>query len=93
MLAQTLPNLDSIPSLGAAGLIGAMWLWERRMSSQREKQLDDAHARILADKVQMDALIELVQQSTETLSKLAMQQDALMRRLEKPCDVRTKDSG
>lgn len=84
MLAQTLPSVDSIPSLGAAGLIGVMWLWERRQSSQREKQLDEAHARILADKVQMDALIELVQQSTETLSKLVLQQDALIRKLDKP---------
>ena len=83
MLAQTLPNLDTIPSLGAAGLIGVMWLWERRQSTQREKQLDDAHTRIMADKVQMDALIELVQQSTETLSKLALQQDALLRKLDR----------
>lgn len=83
MLAQILPAMDSLSSLGAAGLIGAMWLWERRQSSQREKQLDDAHARILADRVQMDALIDLVQHSTETLSKLALQQDALLRRLEK----------
>ena len=83
MLAQILPATDSLSSLGAAGLIGAMWLWERRQSSQREKQLDDAHARILADRVQMDALIDLVQHSTETLSKLALQQDALLRRLEK----------
>ena len=83
MLAQTLPAFDSVSSLGAAGLIGVMWLWERRQSTQRENQLDDAHARIMADKVQMDALIELVQHSTETLSKLALQQDALIRKLEK----------
>ena len=83
MLAQILPATDSLSSLSAAGLIGAMWLWERRQSAQREKQLDDAHTRILADRVQTDALIELVQHSTETLSKLALQQDALLRRLEK----------
>ena len=85
MLSQTLPTIDSVSGLGAASLIGAMWLWERRQSSQREKQLDDAHTRILADKVQMDALIDLVQHSTETLSKLAMQQDALLRKLEQSC--------
>jgi hypothetical protein len=78
-------TIDTIPSLGAAGLIGAMWLWERRQSTQREKQLDDAHARILADRVQMDALIELVQHSTETLSKLALQQDAMLRKLDSEC--------
>lgn len=82
MLAQALPNIDSISSLGAAGLIGVMWLWERRQSTQREKQLDEAHTRILADRVQLDALIDLVQHSTETLSKLALQQDALLRKLE-----------
>ena len=83
MITQLATNLDSVPSLGAAGLIGAMWLWERRQSTQREKQLDEAHTRILADKVQMDALIDLVQHSTETLSKLAMQQDALLRKLDR----------
>ncbi|MGN6505657.1 MAG: hypothetical protein ACTHM6_08850 [Tepidisphaeraceae bacterium] len=82
MLAETLPTLDSLPSLSASALIGAMWLWERRQSAERERQLDDAHARILADKVQLDALIDLVQQSTETLAKLGAQQDALLRKLD-----------
>ena len=30
MLAQVLPAIDNLPSYGAAGLMGVMWLWERK---------------------------------------------------------------
>lgn len=72
-LADTLPDFTS---LGAAGLIGAMWLWERRSSLTREQMLDDAHARIVADKVQLDALVDLVKQNTEALTRLTARLDA-----------------
>lgn len=77
------PLLDNISSLGAAALIGTMWLWERRQSSAREKQLDDAHARIMSDGVKLEALMDLVQKSTETLSKLVTQSDALLRKVDR----------
>jgi len=82
MLAETTPLFDNITSLGAAGLIGAMWLWERRQSSEREKQLDDAHARIMADGVKLEALMDLVKQSTETMATLVHQNDSLLRKLD-----------
>jgi len=82
MLAEAAPLFDNITSLGAAGLIGAMWLWERRQSSEREKQLDDAHARIMADGVKLEALMDLVKQSTETLATLVHQHDSLLRKLD-----------
>lgn len=81
-MTETLPILDNLSSLGAAGIMGAMWLWERRTSSSREKQLDDAHARILADKVQLDALMELVKQNTEALTHLVASHDQLVRELD-----------
>jgi hypothetical protein len=68
--------LPDVTSLGVTGLIGAMWLWERRSSLTREQMLDDAHARILADKVQLDALVELVQRNTEALTRLTARLDA-----------------
>ncbi len=83
MPTESLPVLDNLSSLGAAALIGTMWLWERRQSSAREKQLDDAHSRIMSDGVKLEALMELVKQSTETLSKLVAQCDALLRRVDK----------
>lgn len=80
MTPETLPLLDNVSSLGAAALIGAMWLWERRQSSAREKQLDDAHARIMADGVKLEALLDLVQKSTETLSRVVAQSEEILRK-------------
>ncbi len=74
--------IDAVTSLGTAGLMGAMWLWERRTSRAREQQLDDAHDRILADRVQLDALMALVARATETMARLGAVQEQIVRRLE-----------
>jgi hypothetical protein len=58
-------------SLGAAGLMGAMWLWERSGARNREKQLDEAHSRIVEDRVALGQLIEVVKQNTEALVRLS----------------------
>ncbi len=73
MLAETQPVLDNLASYGAAGLMGAMWLWERRTSSTREKQIEDAHQRIMSDGVKLEALIDLVEKNTDVLSRLLAQ--------------------
>jgi hypothetical protein len=73
--------LESITSLGAAGFMGAMWLWERRTSQKREQQLDDAHVRILADGVQLDQLMLVVRQNAEAFARLCATQDQLLRQL------------
>lgn len=71
MNTEAFPFMDQLASLGAAGLMGAMWLWERRSSQRREQQLDDAHTRILGDRIQLDALVDLVKQNTEAMTRLA----------------------
>ena len=65
------PALSELASLGSAGLMGAMWLWERRTSRQREQQLDEAHTRILSDRVQLSELMDVVRQNTEAITRLA----------------------
>jgi hypothetical protein len=75
--------LESITSFGAAGLMGAMWLWERRTSQKREQQLDDAHVRILADGVQLDQLMLVVRQNAEAFARLCTTQDQLLRQLDR----------
>jgi hypothetical protein len=72
---------DGMTSFGAAGLMGAMWLWERKTSRQREEQLDAAHARILGDHVALDQLIGVVKQNAEALTKLSGVQEELCRKL------------
>lgn len=69
-LAELVPITDQIANLGIAGIMGAMWLWERSTSRQREQQLDDAHTRILSDRLQLDQLVELVRANTEALTRL-----------------------
>ena len=81
LAAETAP-LDSVASLGAAGLMGAMWLWERRTSQKRESQIDDAHARILGDRVQLEQLMSVVRQNAEAIARLCTTQDQLLRQLD-----------
>ncbi len=74
MLAETVqPVFENLTSYGAAGLMGAMWLWERRTSSAREKQIEEAHQRIMSDGVKLEALIDLVQKNTDVLARLVNQ--------------------
>ena len=79
ILAEIMPDLTS---LGAAGLMGAMWLWERRTSQKRESQLDEAHARILGDRVQLEQLMSVVRQNAEAIARLCTTQDQLLRQLD-----------
>lgn len=83
MLAQAATTaLPDLAGLGSAGLMGAMWLWERKTSRLREQQLDEAHARIQSDRVQLDQVITLVQQNTAALTRLCDAQDRLLSTLQ-----------
>ena len=66
-------SFSHLTNLGAAGIMGAMWLWERYTSRTREKQIDESHARILSDQLQLDQLIEVVQKNTEAMTRLTAQ--------------------
>ncbi|MEZ0267732.1 MAG: hypothetical protein ACAI43_23620 [Phycisphaerae bacterium] len=80
-IAQSTDTLSQLTSLGAAGMMGAMWLWERRSSRTREQQLDEAHARIMGDRVQVEQLIEVVRGNAEAMTKLATVQEQLVREM------------
>ena len=79
-LLQSAP-VDQLTSFGVAGLMGAMWLWERRTSRVREQQLDEAHARIVGDRVQLEQLIDVVRHNTEVMSRLCTTQEQLVREI------------
>jgi hypothetical protein len=83
IIAQANDAIGQLTSLGAAGIMGAMWLWERRNSQKRDEQLDDAHVRILGDRVQLDQLIEVVKTNAEALTRLSSLHDQLLRTLER----------
>ena len=81
ILSDASAPLDNLTSLGAAGLMGAMWLWERSTSQKREAQIDDAHARILGDRVQLEQLLSVVRQNAEALTRLCATQDQFLREM------------
>jgi len=84
LLGELSSPLDGLANLGVAGLMGAMWLWERRTSQQRESQIDEAHARIMSDRVALDQLIDVVKQNAEAMTHLSSLQDQLLRQLGNP---------
>ena len=58
-----------LASFGAAGLIGAMWLWERKLSRAREQQITEAHGRILRDEERLGKLVQVVEQNTSAVAR------------------------
>lgn len=71
LIAQAIPAVSELTSFGAAGLMGAMWLWERNTSRTREEQLTAVHERVMSDRIQLDALVEIVQQNTQAMTRLS----------------------
>ncbi len=63
----TLCEVGDVASYGAAGIMGAMWLWERKASRQREEQLSSAHDRIMRDEERLGQLTHVVEQNTSAI--------------------------
>ena len=61
--------VSDLASFGAAGLMGGMWLWERKASRQREEQLSEAHMRIMRDEERLGKLTEVVEQNTSAVAR------------------------
>ncbi len=74
---------SAIAQLGAAGLIGLMWLTERRAAAAREKQLSDAHERIMHERTHLAALLSVVTDNTRALTALETGQRGLASLLER----------
>jgi uncharacterized protein YigA (DUF484 family) len=69
--------VSDLTSFGAAGLMGAMWLWERKYSRAREEQIDQAHERIMRDEERLDKLTQVLEQNTAAISRFhEMQREA-----------------
>ncbi|HEX8342843.1 MAG TPA: hypothetical protein VF624_18215 [Tepidisphaeraceae bacterium] len=82
-LAQATPsNIDNAASLGVAGLMGAMWLWERRTSADRDRQLDESHARVAQDAIKVETLVALVEQNTAALTRVLAATDRVLQKLQ-----------
>ena len=69
--------VTDITSMGAAGVMGAMWLWERRASAQRERELTESHERIKRDEQRLDKLTQVVEQTTAAITRFQQTQQEM----------------
>jgi len=65
---EVLSIVSDLTSFGAAGLMGAMWLCERKLNRDREQQLTDAHHRIGRDEERLAKLTEVIDRNTSAIT-------------------------
>lgn len=75
----------SLAQLGAAGLIGWMWLTERRAAAQREAQLTQAHDKLVQERRALELVIAAIHDNTRVLTTLEVGQRTLISVLSKSC--------
>lgn len=83
---QEVEVVSTLTQFGMAGLVAWMWLTERRGSALREGQLTEAHERLLDQRVQLDALLNVVSENTRAVSALEVGQRSLSRLVERVAD-------
>jgi hypothetical protein len=62
--------LSSLTPFGAAGLIAFLWLTERKSSGERERQLSEAHDRLVRHRSELSLLVNVVRENTRALTAL-----------------------
>jgi len=72
----------TLMQFGAAGLIGLLWIIERRFGQKRERQLDESHGTIMRQRQELAALLSVVRENTKAISRLEQSQRHLIRLLE-----------
>lgn len=70
--------LVHLSQFGAAGLIGFLWVLERRHAATRDRQLDEAHRRIVERQREADVLIAVVRENTRAVASLRAGQERLI---------------
>ncbi|MBX3368540.1 MAG: hypothetical protein KF912_14625 [Phycisphaeraceae bacterium] len=63
-------TITSLTPFGAAGLIAFLWLTERRASAERERQLTQAHERLVRQRSELSLLVGVVRENTRALTAL-----------------------
>lgn len=70
--------VETFTQFGAAGLIGLLWVYERRQAVSRERQLDEAHRKVVQQDHDGQVLTTLVKENTRALSALQQTQMRLV---------------
>jgi hypothetical protein len=73
--------LQTLTEFGAAGLIGIMWLCERGRAARRDRQLDEAHRRLMSQRRDLKLWMAIVAKNTRALGGLELAHRDLLRML------------
>jgi hypothetical protein len=68
-----------VSQFGAAGLMGLLWIAERRHAALRDRQLTEAHRMHLAREQEATALLGIVRDNTRAIVTLEQTQRRLIR--------------
>ncbi len=74
--------LQPMAQFGVAGLMGILWVIERRHSNQRERELSEAHQRLMEHRTELSELIGVVRDNTAAMTALQEGQARLARTCE-----------
>jgi len=74
----------AVAQFGVAGLVGWMWLSERRSAAGRERELSESHRRLIEDRSALGALLETVRSNTRAMATLEVAQRELIAALRGP---------
>jgi hypothetical protein len=73
----------ALAQFGTAGLIGWMWLTERRAAAARERQLSEAHERLMHERMSFELVVAAIKENTKVLTALEVGQRTLTGVLER----------
>jgi len=79
--------IQALTQFGVAGLMGILWIGERSLSRRREAQLDQTHARLMKQREELKALLDLVDRNTHVIARFDQTQRHLKQTLEKMNDT------
>lgn len=69
--------MGAMTQFGVAGLVCWMWLSERRASAERERQITEAHTKLIRQDDGQRVLIEVVRENTKAMAALEAGQRGL----------------
>lgn len=75
-------SLESLTQFGVAGLMGVLWTWERWFSRRRERELTEAHRRLVEQREGITLLVDLVERNTRAIERFERTQARLSELLE-----------
>jgi len=66
-----------IAQYGIAGLMGALWLMERRHSATRERELSESHTLLVRQREELSEMMDVVKENSRAMSAVERSQARL----------------